>query len=129
MRPSVEAAEAGEAVVSDVNELRARCPSCRKNIEVRRKGKAWRMIAHGRYVSSYGGSRFVPCPVRDVNALPCIERWLALEEEDYGRAEKEHAKVREDCAEMLAKADASDAAITSKRARNAALLVLIGGGE
>ena len=82
-----------------VDDLRAVCPKCHASVRVRRQGAAWRMVAHKRAVSSWGGSRDEACPVRDVDAVPLIAAWIMRMGQDarydLDRAEKSRATAAE----------------------------------
>lgn len=105
-----------------VDDLRAVCPTCHASVRVRRQGAAWRMVAHKRAVSSWGGSRDEACPVRDVDAVPLIAKWIMRMGQDarydLDRAERSRATA----AEATARAEAADEAASEKHRRIAEAL-------
>lgn len=105
-----------------VDDLRAACPKCHASVRVRRQGVAWRMVAHKRAVSSWGGSRDEACPVRDVDAVPLIATWITLMARD-ARHELERAeKARAEAAKATERAESCDEAASQTHRRIAAAL-------
>lgn len=109
-------------MTATVDDLRARCPHCHKDVPVRRQGAAWRMVAHKRVVPSWRGSHDEACPVRDVDAVPLIAAWIAAMASDarhaIGRAKEERASARM----ATARAKACDEIASEKRQRIAKAL-------
>lgn len=107
--------------MATIDDLRARCPNCYREVHVKRTARGlWRMVLHD---DGRGGvyRKSDSCPVRDVDAKPLVQAWV----DDFLRVEARGtsgaAYNRAEAAKLLVEADKHEES-ARVAARNFALL-------